>query len=80
MIDEGWHASVSDIARVEKIDRTYVGDILLLTLLAPDIAEAILWGEQAAAVTLTEVMRSRVAKRNDVKTMQTRSSNDGAGR
>ena len=45
-MDEGSYASVSDIARAEKLDRTCVGDVLRLTLLAPDIMEAILNGRQ----------------------------------
>src|SRR5689334_4593627 len=35
-------ASISEIAAAEKIDRSYVGSILRLTLLAPDIVQAIL--------------------------------------
>jgi hypothetical protein len=44
MLDEGRYSSVGDIARAEKIDRTYVGDILRLTLQAPVIVEAIMDG------------------------------------
>jgi len=44
----GGHASVSDIARAEKLDRTYFGDVLRLTLLAPDIVVAIMDGRQPA--------------------------------
>jgi hypothetical protein len=40
---------MSDIARAEKLDRTYVGDVLRLTLLAPDIVEAIVEGRQDAS-------------------------------
>jgi hypothetical protein len=50
-------ASVSEIARAEKIDRTYVGDILRLTLLAPDIVEAILEGRQVEGMTLPVLMK-----------------------
>ena len=57
MLETGRYASVSDIARVEKIDRTYVGDILRLTLLAPDIVEAILDGRHADEVTLPMLMK-----------------------
>jgi len=46
MLEDRHHALVSDIARAEKVGRTYVGDILRLTLLAPDIVEAILDGRQ----------------------------------
>jgi hypothetical protein len=55
-LEDGRYASVSDIARAEKIEWTYVGDILRLTLLAPDIAEAIVEGRQPADVTLPALM------------------------
>ena len=48
MLDEGRYASISDISAVEKIDRGYVGSVLRLTLLAPDIIEAVLDGLQLA--------------------------------
>jgi hypothetical protein len=46
MLDDGRYASVSDIARSEKIDRGYAGSILRLTLLSPGIVEAIVGGRQ----------------------------------
>src|SRR5690348_10118770 len=46
MLDTGRYASISEIASAEKIDRGYIGSILRLTLLAPDIIEAILDGRQ----------------------------------
>ena len=57
MLETGRYASLSDIARVEKIDRTYVGDILRLTLLAPDIVETILDGRQTDQFTLPGLMK-----------------------
>jgi len=56
MLEEGIHASVSEIAEAEKIDRSYVNRLLRLTLLAPDIQETILDGRQGAAVTLARLM------------------------
>ena len=47
MLDTGQYASISEIAAKERIDRGYVGTVLRLTLLAPDIVEAILNGEAA---------------------------------
>jgi len=47
MLNEGRYASVSDIAAAEKIDRGCVGSVLRLTLLAPDIVEAILSGRSS---------------------------------
>lgn len=44
MLDEGRYASISEMAAAEKVDRGYVGQVLRLTLLAPDIVEAILNG------------------------------------
>ncbi len=40
------------MAAAERIDRGYLGLILQLTLLAPDIVEAILHGRQPCALTL----------------------------
>jgi hypothetical protein len=57
MLEDGRYASVSDIARAEKIDRTYAGDILRLTLLAPEIVEAIVEGRQPAEMTLPVLMK-----------------------
>jgi hypothetical protein len=44
MLDDGRYASISEMAAAEKVDRGYVGQVLRLTLLAPDIVEAILNG------------------------------------
>jgi hypothetical protein len=49
---------VSGIARAEKLDRTYVGDVLPLTLLAPDLVEAIVEEGQGVGVTLPALMKS----------------------
>lgn len=57
LLDDGNCASVSDIARAEKLDRTYVGDVLRLTLLAPDIVEAIVAGRHDEGVTLPMLMK-----------------------
>lgn len=58
LLDDRTYASVSDIARAEKLDRTYVGDVLRLTLLAPEIVEAILEGRQGERMTLPALMKS----------------------
>jgi hypothetical protein len=42
LLETGRYASISEIATAEKIDRGYVGSVLRLTLLAPDIVEAVL--------------------------------------
>lgn len=57
MLEEGRYASVSDIERVEQIDRTYAGDAVRLTLLAPWVVDAIVEGRQAAEITLPTLMK-----------------------
>jgi hypothetical protein len=57
MLENGTHATIADIAAAEKINESYVGRILRLTLLAPDIVEAILGGRQPAQMTLAVLMR-----------------------
>jgi hypothetical protein len=56
MLDDGRYASISEIAAAEKIDRGYVGSILRLTLLAPDIVEMILDGRQPDGLGLPALL------------------------
>ena len=56
MLDGGRQGSISEIAVAEKIDRGFVGSILRLTLLAPDIVEAILDGRQPATLGLPRLL------------------------
>ncbi len=46
MLDDGRYASISEMATAERIERGYLGSLLRLTLLAPDIVSAILDGRQ----------------------------------
>jgi hypothetical protein len=57
MLETGEYGAVTEIAAAEKINRSYVCRVLRLTLLAPDIVEAILDGRQAATVTLAVLMK-----------------------
>lgn len=52
MLDEGRYASITELAAAERIERGYLGTLLRLTLLAPDLVEAILDGRQASGVSL----------------------------
>ena len=56
LLDEGRYASISEMASAEKIERGYLGSLLRLTLLAPDIVEAILDGRQPEGMTLPRLM------------------------
>jgi hypothetical protein len=57
LLDEGRYASISEMAAAERIDRGYLGRVLQLTLLAPDIVEAILDERHAAELGLPKLMR-----------------------
>jgi hypothetical protein len=56
LIETGVHASIEEVARAEKINASYVGRVLRLTLLAPEIIEAILEGRQPAGVTMAGLL------------------------
>ena len=56
MLESGMVSTVGEIAAREKINKSYVSRILRLTLLAPDIVEAILDGRQMPEVTLPVLM------------------------
>ena len=57
MLENGTHATIAEIAAAEKINESYVGRVLRLTLLAPDIVETILGGRQPADLTLAVLMK-----------------------
>ncbi len=56
LLDEGRYASISEIAAAEKIERGYLGSLLRLTLLAPDIVEYILDGRQPPELSLPRLL------------------------
>jgi hypothetical protein len=58
LLDEGRYASVTEMAVAEKIERGYLGSLLRLTLLAPDIVEAILNGRQPGGLGLHWLLES----------------------
>jgi hypothetical protein len=57
MLESGTHATISEIAVVEKINESYVGRVLRLTLLAPDIVDAIVGGQQPRELQLRRLLR-----------------------
>ena len=57
MLETGAFATVDAIAAAEKINASYVGRVLRLTLLAPDIVEAILDGRQPPEVAMAVLRR-----------------------
>ena len=58
LLETGVHITVGEIAAAEKINPSYVSRVLRLTLLAPEIVEAILDGRQESDVTLATLLES----------------------
>ncbi|MFV0303463.1 MAG: hypothetical protein ACK5IP_21780 [Paracoccus sp. (in: a-proteobacteria)] len=56
MLESGEFATIAELAEREGIAPSYMTRVLRLTLLAPDIVEAILDGKQGPEVTLARMM------------------------
>jgi hypothetical protein len=56
MLESGEFATIAELAERERIAPSYMTRVLRLTLLAPDIVEAILDGRQGSEVTLARVL------------------------
>lgn len=57
LLDTGRYRSVTELAEALALDRSYVGRILRLTLLAPDIVEAIVQGREPSGLSLKRLTR-----------------------
>jgi hypothetical protein len=58
MLEAGEHGTVRELAKAEQVNETDISRVLRLTLLAPDIVEAILDGRQPADLGV-HVLRER---------------------
>jgi len=56
MLDEGVCGTIEELARRERVNRGYMSRVLRLTLLAPDIVEAILDGRQPDGMRLEDLL------------------------
>ena len=56
MLDEGAHATLEGLATTKDVHATYVSRVLQLTLLSPEIVEAILDGRQSAELRLNDLL------------------------
>ena len=57
MLESGAFSTVAELAKAEKINPSYLARVLRLTLLAPDIIDAIANGQHARGVTLDGLLR-----------------------
>lgn len=56
LLENGTHTYLDDISRSEKIGASFVSRYHRLVLLAPDIVEAILDGQQPAQLTMKDLL------------------------
>jgi hypothetical protein len=57
MLESGQYASSAELAKAEKVNDSYLSRILRLTLIAPEIIEAILSGRQPNTLQLDDVLK-----------------------
>jgi len=57
MLENGEYTSSAELAKAEKVNDSYLSRILRLTLIAPDIIEAILAGRQASTLQLDDLLK-----------------------
>jgi len=57
MLESGAFTSIAELAERESIPSTYIARVLRLTLLAPELIEAILDGHHPATLTLPTLMK-----------------------
>jgi hypothetical protein len=57
LLESGQYPSIEALAAALKLDRGYVGRILRLTLLAPDIIQAILRGDEPSGLSLEKLTK-----------------------
>jgi ParB-like chromosome segregation protein Spo0J len=58
LLEEGRYASVRELALVLGVDNSYLARLLRLTLLAPDIVEAVLEGTEPSGLSLDKLYRA----------------------
>jgi hypothetical protein len=57
LLETGDFATIEEIAEAENINPSYVSRVLRMTLLAPEIVEAILSGRQPEGLTMAKAMQ-----------------------
>ena len=57
LIESGKYSSAAELSRAEGINESYLCRVLRLTLLAPDIVEAIVEGRQPRSLTVKRLLR-----------------------
>src|SRR5882724_12079192 len=62
MLESGKYACAADLAKAEKVNASYLSRILRLTLLAPEIVEAITSGQQPSTLQVDDLLKPLPAR------------------
>ena len=57
MLEGGEYDSAAELAKAEKVNDSYLSRVLRLTLLAPEIVEAIVAGQQPSTLQLVDLLK-----------------------
>jgi len=74
LLEEGQCGSLGELAAAEKIDRSYLGQMLRLMLLAPNIVEAILDGRQPPEMGLPKLLEAMSSRWDEQRSMVSRAA------
>jgi hypothetical protein len=82
MLESGEYASSAELAKAQKVNDSYLSRILRLTLIAPDIIEAILSGRQPSTLQLDDLLKPLPAEwarqRSELRGGSNRKSSESA--
>jgi hypothetical protein len=62
MLESGKYSSAAELAQAERVNDSYLSRILRLTLLAPEIVEAIVCGQQPPTLQVDDLLRPLPAR------------------
>jgi len=62
MLESGKYSCAADLAKAEKVNASYISRILRLTLLAPEIVEAISSGQQPSTLQVDDLLKPLPAR------------------
>ncbi len=57
MLESGKYPSAAELAKAEKVNDFYLSRVLQITLLAPEIIEAIVCGQQPSTLQVDDIMK-----------------------
>jgi hypothetical protein len=69
MLENGKYSSAAELAKAEKVNASYLSRILRLTLLAPEIVEAIITGQQPSTLQVDDVLKPLSARWQQQKSL-----------